>query len=260
MKKLTLFLLFAFAISALHAQKYEYNDGVLSIDGTDVARITKTKDQENMGLTSTFELVSMDGETLVIAAWAGEFEQDPGNNMDHFYRLTFLTANQIGIFTVSKLGSEKSFAKLIGKSGIFVDGKLDEKKVQEFIAKKGKTPKVTIDYTTVNRNRSWPIDLQEDQTITQESKIIGGFKDVTANGSSHDTYEFRLPSGILIAKVTFTGGNNAQNCEIHTLKDNYKRVVPIASKDKITFSASSIDRNQWALERIVKWIVENKYL
>ena len=122
-----------FGATLSFAQKSEYVDGVLSIDGKDVAKITKIKDSENMGLTSTFEVSSMSGEKLIIAAYAGEFEQDPNNNMDHFYRLTFLTANQIGIFSLSKLGTEKSFAKLLGKSLIFSGEGVDEKKVQEFI-------------------------------------------------------------------------------------------------------------------------------
>ena len=262
MKKLILIMLPLLMVSSLFAQKSEYTyvEGLLTIDGTDVAKITKIKDSENLGLTSTFEVSSMDGEKLIIAAYAGEFEQDPNNNMDHFYRVTFLTANQIGIFTVSKMGAEKSFAKLIGKSGIFVDGKLDEQKVQEFIAKKGKAPKIAMNYTTVGRNKSWPINLKTDKTIEQDSKIIGSFSDISVNNTGNDTYEFKLPSGITIAKATFTGGNNAQNCIMHTMKDNLKRTVPIASADNVKFSASAIDRNQLVLERIVKWLVANQYL
>lgn len=260
MKTLSLLFLTAFTATSLNAQKYEYKDGVLNIDGTDVAKIAKIKDSENMGLTSTFEVSSMSGEKLIIAAWAGEFEQDPNNNMDHFYRLTFLTANQIGIFTVSKLGTEKSFAKLMGKSGIFADGKVDDKKVQEFIARKGRSPKIAIDYTMVNRDRSWPLDLTTEKTIIQNSKVIGTFNDITIKSSGMDSYEFKLPSGVLIARVSFAGGNNAQNCEMHTLKDNYKRVVPMGSDHKVDFLASAIDRNQIVLERIVKWLVANQYL
>jgi hypothetical protein len=260
MKRLVLFMLPLLGAFSLFAQKSEYVDGVLKIDGQDVAKIVKIKDSENMGLTSTFEVSSMSGEKLIIAAYAGEFEQDPNNNMDHFYRITFLTANQIGIFTVSKLGTEKSLAKLLGKSGIFADGKLDDNKVQEFIAKKGKAPKVAMNYTLVNRNKSWPIQLKEDKNIDQDSKIIGSFNDITVKSTGNDTYEFKLPSGVVIAKASFTGGNNAKNCEMHTMKDNSKRVVPIASADNVKFSASSIDRNQLVLERIIKWLVANQYL
>ncbi|WP_430405854.1 hypothetical protein [Fluviicola sp.] len=107
MKKIILLMLPLVVASTLFAQKSEYTYvEPLTIDGVEVAKITKIKDTENMGLTSTFEVSSMDGEKLIIAAYAGEFEQDPNNNMDHFYRLTFLTANQIGIFTVSKMGAK----------------------------------------------------------------------------------------------------------------------------------------------------------
>ncbi|MNK55527.1 hypothetical protein D3C87_745400 [compost metagenome] len=260
MKKLILLMLPLFSAAILFAQKSEYVDGILSIDGKEVAKITKIKDSENMGLTSTFEVSSMSGEKLIIAAYAGEFEQDPNNNMDHFYRLTFLTANQIGIFSLSKLGTEKSFAKLLGKSLIFSGEGVDEKKVQEFIAKKGKAPKIAMDYTLVGRNKSWPINLKEDKNIEQDSKVIGSFRDISIKSTGNDTYEFKIPSGVTIAKATFTGGNNAQNCEMHTMKDNLRRVVPIASADNVKFSASAIDRNQLVLERIVKWLVANQYL
>ncbi|WP_294673819.1 hypothetical protein [uncultured Fluviicola sp.] len=140
MKKLFLLMLPLFGAFSLLAQKSEYTyvDGLLTIDGVDVARITKIKDSENMGLTSTFEVSSMDGEKLIIGAYAGEFEQDPNNNMDHFYRLTFLTANQIGIFTVSKMGTEKSFAKLLGKAEFLPMENWMIKKSRNSLPKKGK--------------------------------------------------------------------------------------------------------------------------
>ncbi len=241
-------------------QKVEYDDGLIKVDGKDLAKVVKIKDKESMGLTSTFEVMSMGGVKLIIATVANDVDADPNNTADYFYRVTFLTADQIGIFNVSKMGAEKSFAKLIGKAGIIVDDKLDANLVKEFIAKKGKTPKVSIDYTLVNRQKNWPINLKTDKTIEQNSKIIGSFADKTVQGKGMDSYEFYLPSGVLIAKVSFTGGNNAQNCEMLTLKDNSKRFVPIPSKDKIEWSSSSIDRNQWALERIVKWLMENQYI
>jgi hypothetical protein len=261
--KSTLFILLTiFIANPLSAQKIngEYNSGKITVDDKEMATMTKTKDKENLGLTSTFEVFSPSGEKLIIASYAGEFEQDPNNNVDQYYRVSFLTVNQVAVFAVSKLGAEKSFGKLLAKSGIFTDTGLDEQLVKEFIAKKGKTPKVAIDYTVVSRNKSWPIDLKEDKTIEQESKTIGNFKDVTIEGKGFDTYEFYLPSGVKIATVNFTGGNNAQNCEMHTVKDNSKRNVTITTEDTITFSASSIDRNQWVLERITKWLVANQYL
>lgn len=261
--KSTLFILLSiFIANPLLADKTkgEYKSGKIIVDDKEVATMTKEKDKENLGLTSTFEVFSTGGDKLIIASYAGEFEQDPNNTVDQYYRISFLTVNQVAVFAVSKLGTEKSIGKLLAKSGIFTDSGLDEQMVKEFIAKKGKTPKVAIDYSVVNRDKSWPIDLKADKTIEQNSKTIGSFKDVTIEGKGFDTYEIYLPSGVKIATVSFTGGNNAQNCEMHTLKDNSKRNVPITTEDKITISASSIDRNQWVLERITKWLVANQYL
>jgi len=258
-----LFILFTVALAyPLSAQKIkgEYNKGSILVNGEEMATMTKTKDTENLGLTSTFEVFSLSGEKLIIGAYAGEFEQDPNDDMNQFYRVSFLTTNQIGIFAVSKLGGEKSFGKLMANSGIFTDSGLDENKVKEFIAKKGKAPKIAIDYSIVGRDRSWPVSLNEDKTIEQQSKTIGSFKDVTVSGKGVDAYEFYLPSGVKIATVHFTGGNNAQNCEMHTMKDNSERTVAITTTETITMSASSIDRNQWVLERITKWLIANQYL
>jgi len=260
MKTIFSFLAALCVAVTLNAQKVEYKDGLIKVDGKDVAKVVKTKDKENLGLTSTYEILSMSGEQLIIAAYAGEFEQDPNNTMDYYYRLTFMTADQIGIFAVSKLGTEKDLAKTIGKAGIIVDDKLDAQLVKVFIAKKGKSPKIAIDYTMVGRDRAWPINLKKESSIEQQSKTIGTFKDVTVKSTGMDTYEFMLPSGVKIAKVSFTGGNNAQNCEMHTMKDNLKRVVPITDKHKVEFVAWSVDRNEIVLERIVKWLVSNQYL
>jgi hypothetical protein len=259
MKKALSLFIFALTLTVVQAQKVEYKDDVISVDGKAIAKVVSTKDKESMGLTSTFEIFSMSGEKLIIGAYAGEYEQDKNNNFDQYYRVTFLTADQIGIFAVAKLGAEKSFAKMIGKSGIIVDDKLDAKLVQEFIAKKGRSPKIAVVYTLVARDKSWPISLKQDKTIEQV-KTIGSFKDITVKGGETDTYQFMLPSGVVIATVSFTGGNNAQNCEMHTPKDNQKRIVPISSPDKVEKLASSIDRNQLVLERITKWLVANQYL
>ena len=252
-------MLIAYPLSAQKTNG-EYKSGKIIVDEKEVATMAKEKDKENFGLTSTFEVFSLAGEKLIIASYAGEFEQDPNNTVDQYYRLSFLTVNQVAVFAVSKLGIEKSLGKLLAKSGVFTDTGLDEQMVKEFIAKKGKTPKVAIDYSLVNRDKSWPLELKADKTIEQNSKTIGTFKDRTIEGKGFDTYEFYLPSGVKIATVNFTGGNNAQNCEMHTLKDNSKRNVAITTQDKITISASSIDRNQWVLKRITNWLIANQYL
>lgn len=249
--------LFLLACTFCSAQDVEYKKGMIQVNGKDFAKMEVTK--QNFGLTKSFEVFSLAGEKIAIAAPATEFEQDKNDNSYLFYRVTFLTANQVGIFKVASLGQEKSFAKLIGGSGILVNDKADENKVKEFIAAKGASPRIAVDYTLVSRNKSWPISLLKEKTIEQNSKIIGSFKPTgSANGA--DYYDFLLPSGVIIAKVSFTGGNNMQNMEMFTAKDNLKRVVPMATTDKLIVADASIDKNQFALKRIAKWLVDNQYL
>lgn len=250
-----LVLLLSFSVS--QAQDVDYKKGMIQVNGKDYAKLEVTK--QNFGLTKSFEVFSLSGEKIIIAAPATEFESDKNDNSYLFYRLTFLTADQVGIFKVASLGQEKSFAKLIGTSGILINDKADAAKVKEFIAAKGASPKIAVNYTLVARSTSWPITIKADKTIEQNAKIIGNFKPA---GSSNglDMYEFALPSGVVVAKVSFTGGNNAQNMELFTAKDNLKRTVPIPQQDKILAADTSIDKNYFTLKRIVKWLVDNQYL
>jgi hypothetical protein len=252
----TLFAL-VLAVQFSFAQKVDFKNGVITVDGKDWAKMTIQK--QNFGLTKSFEIFSMSGEKMIIAVPATEFEQDKSDNSVMFYRLTFLTSDQIGIFKLASLSQEKSFLKLIGTSGIVVDGKTDDQKVKEFIAMKGASPRIAVDYTTVPRDPKWPLRLKADKTIEQQSRIIGSFKN-TGFRNEQDYYEFMLPSGVIIAKLNFTGGNNAQNFELFTAKDNLKRIVPIPTKDKIIAADTSIDKNQFSLQRIAKWLVDNQYL
>ncbi|HRN79715.1 MAG TPA: hypothetical protein PKY29_08765 [Ferruginibacter sp.] len=246
--------LFAFNTQA---QKVEIKKGIVMVD--DQPYVTLEVKKQNFGLTKSFEVFSMGGKKLIIAAPATEFESDKNDNTYLFYRLTFLTSNQVGIFKVSSLGQEKSFAKLIGQSGIVTGDATDDNKVKEFIASKGASPSIAVDYTMVPRSRNWPISLKEDKTIEQNSKIIGQFKP-TGTIREQDYYEFSLPSGVIVAKISFAGGNNAQNMEVFTAKDNLKRVVPMKDDHKIIVADASIDKNQFMLRRVVKWLVDNQYL
>lgn len=239
------------------AQEVDYKKGMIQVDGQDYATMEVKK--QNFGLTKSFEVFSLSGKKIMIAAVATEFEQDKTDNTYLFYRVTFLTSNQVGIFKVPSLSQEKGFAKLIGGSGILVKDTTNDNKVKEFIALKGASPRIAVDYTTVSRNRAWPVSLQKDKNIEQNSKIIGSFKP-TGSSNGIDYYEFMLPSGVLIAKVSFTGGNNMQNFELFTAKENIKRVVPLPTTDKLLIADTSIDTNQFALKRIVKWLVDNQYL
>jgi hypothetical protein len=245
------------SFSVTNAQDVDYKKGIVWVDGKEYVKLDVEK--KNFGLTKEFEVFSMSGKKLIIAVVATEFEQDKSDNSYLFYRLTFLTSDQVGIFKVASLGQEKSFAKLIGASGIMANDTTNNDKVKEFIARKGASPRIAVNYTTVARDRMWPVRLQEDKNIEQNTKIIGSFKS-TGSANEQDYYEFMLPSGVLIAKVSFTGGNNAQNFELFSAKDNLKRVVPIPQKDKILAAASAIDKNQFTLQRIAKWLVDNQYL
>lgn len=251
-------LIFLLYISTfVTAQEIDYKKGIITVDGKEYAKLEVKK--QNFGLTKSFEVYSMTGTKLIIAVVATEFDQDKNDNSYLFYRLTFLTSNQVGIFKIQSLSQEKSFAKLIGGSGIILDGKTDDTKVKEFIAYKGASPRIATDYTVVARNRAWPIDIKADKTIEQQSKVIGSFKP-TENSNGQDYYEILLPSTVIVAKFSFAGGNNAQNFELFTAKDNLKRVISIPTTDKILAASDGIDKNYFTLKRIIKWLVDNQYL
>ncbi|MBK8953422.1 MAG: hypothetical protein IPM85_15335 [Chitinophagaceae bacterium] len=175
------------------------------------------------------------------------------------YAKVEVTKQNFGLTKLFDVFSLSGESKLVGGSGILVNDKVDENKVKQFIAAKGASPSIAVDYTLVARNKAWPISLQVDKTIEQNSKIIGSFKPA-GSGNGLDHYEFTLPSGVMIAKVSFTGGNNAQNMELFTAKDNLKRTVPIPQQEKIIIADASIDKNQFTIKRIAKWLVDNQYL
>ncbi|MGZ3766396.1 MAG: hypothetical protein ACXVA2_17135 [Mucilaginibacter sp.] len=167
MKHLLTLLVVLFTIGAANAQKVDYKNNVISVDGKEQAKVNKIKDKGNFGLTSTFEIYSLSGKKLIIAAITTEFNANTNDNMVYYYRLTFLTTDQVGIFNISKLSAEKSLVKLLGGGNIFANDDVDPAKVKELIALKGQTPEVKIDYTLVSRSRIFPIVLKEDKTIQQ---------------------------------------------------------------------------------------------
>jgi hypothetical protein len=257
MRYLMTLCVIALSFGAATAQKIDYKNNIINVDGKDIARVSKIK--TNFGLTSNFELYSLSGKKLIIAILATDFVPPNGDNSFFYYRFTFLTANQVAVFPLSRLGAEKSFSKLIGNANIMTNDGLDAEKVTEFIAYKSMNPPVAADYTVVNRDRGWPIVINEDKTIQQNQKLIARFKDVSTN-SDIDSYEFSLPNGLTVVKISFTGGNNAQNFEVYTVKDNQRRVVPIPTKDKVILASTPSDRNEIALGRILQWMVAKGYL
>jgi len=262
-KYFSILLIAVFAFGLANAQKVNYKNNIINVDGKDIGKVNRIKDAETFGLISTYELFAMGGKKLIIAAYASEYDRDHSTNMTYYYRFTFLTTNQVGIFSLSKLGPEKSFANLVGESGIMVNDELDSAKIKEFIAMKGKDPSITVkndDYIIARRDKGWPVKLKADKTIEQNSVIIGSFKDVTSPSNSYDTYEINLPSGIIAVKMNFVDGNNTQAFDIVTMKDHDKRTIKIPTSGKVFAASADADRNQIALARIIKWLIANGYL
>jgi hypothetical protein len=259
MTKIRMLFYCLFICSAGFAQKVEYKSGKLSKDGTQIASVNKVKDGSIFNLTSSYELYNMAGEKQIIATVATEFVPQANDNTVFYYRFTFLPLNQVGIFSLSKLGAEKSFAKLIGESGILVNDKLDAGKVQELMAYKSKNPRVSTQYHLVQRNRMMNLFFKDDHTIHQGLVVIGTFRDITPNKQA-DEYEFALPEGLVVAKVVFTGGNNARNCILTTMKDNRVQSLSVSDDKNYKLYLSSIDRNAEALTRIVRKLMDMDYL
>jgi len=219
MKKVIFSWLFAMLCSFSFGQKVEYKDGIIQVDGAPLAKVLKTKNEAALGLVSNFEIQNMEGKTLVIAVVADDYPEAANDNMSYYFKFSFVGLDKTGFFKVGKLNAEKSIVKLIGGAGIIKNGALDPEATFTFIAKQVKTPPAkTNDYVLVNRNKSWPIELKEGKVIEQDGKQIGMWVDVTPSGNNVDMYEFALPSGLKIAKVSFIGGNNAQSAEVLTLR------------------------------------------
>jgi hypothetical protein len=242
-----------------YGQKIDYKSKTLSIDGIAVATIDKIKDKGSFGLTNTYELMSIGGKKLIIATIDRDFVPPANDNSGLYYRFSFLTTDQTGIFSLSSLGAEKSFARLIGESGIVNGEDLDPAKVNELIALKGRTPKVRTNYDLVNRNRMMNVRIKENQ-VYQGLDLIGTFKDVSRS-TAYDSYEFSLPSGLIVAKVGFTGGNSAKNCVITTAKDERTQQVKLSGAwGEIMARSETVDRNQNVIKEIIQWLVSNLYL
>jgi len=257
MKKNLILAFFLSMAQFLSAQKIDYKKNIISSDGKEIAKVEVEK--ENFGLTKNFNLYSINGDKLIIAVLSTEYQPDKTDNSILYYRLTFVPTNQVGIFKLPSLSQEKSFVNLIGKSNIIEGNTLNVEKVANLIATNGITPRTIVRYDLVKRNKAWPIHLKEDKKIVQDNTEIGFF---TTDGiiRGQESYEFFIPSGIMIAKVNFAGGNNAQNFELFTPKDNFRRIISIPQKETIKLAALTVDPNELTLRRITLWLSENNYL
>ncbi len=260
MKKYILFMFLILQAITLQAQKASYKDNQILIDDQPIASIKSMDSKGTMGMVNDFEIYNMKNELMIVAAYASEYPENKDDNMSYYYKLSFVGLDKEGYFKLSKLGTAKSLAKLIGNGGIIKNDSLDNDALFIFIARNGKAaPAAKVEYVLVQRDRSWPLDFREPGNIEQQSKMIGNYRDVTPNGSNVDYYEISLPSGLMVAKVNFKEGNDSQVCEITTLKDNLKRAVPTPSKER-NVKVLMGDRNLEVVKRIVKWLVDNRYL
>lgn len=242
------------ATQLLMAQKVDYKDGLLKVDDKEVAKIVKIKDQGSFGLTSTYEVLALTGDKLIIATLATDFAERQNDNSTYYYRFSFMANQQQAIFRLSKLGPEKSLAKLIGQSGIVVNNQIDQTLLNEFIAKKSANPPVVAEYKIVERNHLGTPYIKGNQ-IYQGLTLIGQFKDITSS-NAFDTYEFITPAGLVVAKVSFTGGINAQDFVAIITKDRSTQRVNIPTKGRygVLAQREGVDRNEMTLVRIAdKW-------
>jgi hypothetical protein len=257
-KKIILIVVMLIAATSVWAQKVDYKSGSLSVDGKEIAKVAKVKDKGSFGLTSTYELFSLSGEKLIIATIAADFVPNKNDNSGAYYRFTFLTTNQIGIFSLSSFGPEKSFAKLIGENKIIVDDHIDAKMVAEMIALKGNNPEVTVEYHLVQRDRDFPVFVR-DGLVVQGNVTVGKLKNVSTQAEL-STYEFSIPDGLIVAKVSFKGGN-AKDFLITTYKNKLTRNYRIDIDSQFgALIASSGDMNETSLKRAAKWLIKNDYL
>jgi hypothetical protein len=108
----------------------------------------------NFGLTKNFEVFTMDDVKIATAEVnATKYEADKDDNSFLYYDIVFFPSQLKAVFKVASLGQEKSFAQLMGASGILVNNKPDESKIKAFIANSAAKPKLFVDYSPVARNR-----------------------------------------------------------------------------------------------------------
>ena len=257
MNRLILFLsltVLTLLSSNAQAQKIAVKGGEISIDKVVVAKV-KTKKHASLPLVKDVEVRSLKGDLLASGTYSDKIPEDPADNTVYHYHFKFSTGDS-AYLPVSKLGLEKSVGKLLGKAGVLKDDGIDRDALLELIERKGATP--PQEYNLVNRNKSWPIEYEAGGIIMQNGEQIGTWKDMGSVGDK-DRYHFVLMDGIVAAEVLFAGGNNATSFQVSTFSDGRRQTASFPSEGTMSVVAA-IDRNYYAIKRIVPWLVEKGYL
>ena len=259
MKNISLiFLASLFAFTAT-AQKVKVKDGVISVDKVPYAKIKGVKVEGSMGLLKDYTITNMKGDPICTAVYSQLIPEDPNNSDIYYFQFKFEGIAQPAYFGVSKLSTEKSVAKVVGKNQLLDNGELNIEKTLALIEKKGVKPPETVTYELVARDKSWPVEMRKAGEIEQNGKLIGTYKDLGTLSSGAEHYEFYHPSGVKIARVTFEGGNNATVFMVDTFKDDKRHTARLDSEGYIQ-QVAAIDRNYYAIKRFIPWLIGNGYM
>jgi hypothetical protein len=262
MKKVLTVLGLALGSLSLQAQDLDKQDQIL-IGKIPVAKLEKVKRPDLAGLVNDFNIKSVDGQTTIATIqWDEDIKQED-SSLDYWH---ILRANGDScLIPLSKFGAAKGVAKLVGKNKLIANNAIDPTAWAAFRKGAGKkNVERTPRYTLTNRDKSWPIELDTDKgqgtKISQNGKEVATLQYV-GEVKGNAVFIFTLPNGVKAATIEFAGGNNMQAFIAHTHKDNNKRNVPNAQKDKI-LAASGTKENPYflATKRVAKWLVENGYI
>ena|SRR4028119_1624057 len=138
MKRLILSLLILLPLAA-SAQKIEHDDETnqITVDGVHAFDVKK----ENCGWSGMddchFDVYDLSGKKVIRANYrsfnsAAEISRSNTHGTERYYEFIFLDSKQKAEVDYLSL-KEKHLAKTIVKAGLIVDGKLNEKAVEEFV-------------------------------------------------------------------------------------------------------------------------------
>lgn len=261
MKKIILFFVLISLVLTipLNSQSVKVKNGVILVDKSPYAKIIAEKVEGSMGLLKDYTVTNMNGDLIYTAVYSKLIPEDPNNSDIYYFQFKFEGIAQPAYLGVSKLSTEKSVAKVIGKNTLLKNGELNIDKTLALIEKKGVEPPENTSYELVARDKNWPIEMRKVGEIEQNGKLIGSYKDMGSLSGGADIYEFFHPSGAQIARVTFEGGNNATTFLVDTFKDGKKHTARVDSDGYIQ-AVAAIDRNYYAIKRFIPWLIGNNYL